>query len=152
MTKKVPADSETPEQRLLVIREDLKKARDAREISPGEWMRLDSAIHAINLVLAALTCSLQCDTFNRGIRAADWEDIPRKQKVRHALTSGSAVFWPAGIEERYGISQPTRWKWERAGKLPPRDFKVGKRTGWKRETILAFDAEIVRAAVKVFQH
>lgn len=52
-----------------------------------------------------------------------------------ALKYGSVVVWPRGVEERYGISPPTRWRWERAGKLPARDVSIGGRTGWKPETL-----------------
>jgi hypothetical protein len=64
----------------------------------------------------------------------------RRGKGRTALTNGDAVFYPAGLEKRYGISAITRWKWERDKKLPPRDFKAGDRTGWKVATILAHEA------------
>jgi predicted DNA-binding transcriptional regulator AlpA len=50
---------------------------------------------------------------------------------------GSAVIWPKGIEDRYGISAPTRWRWERDGKLPRRDVHVGDKSGWRPETIEA---------------
>jgi len=38
---------------------------------------------------------------------------------------GTAVVWPSGVEERYGISAPTRWRWEKKKLLPPRDVSVG---------------------------
>lgn len=56
---------------------------------------------------------------------------------RHAPIAGDAVIWPAGVERRYGISPITRWRWERAGKLPPRDVHIGGRSGWRPETLVA---------------
>jgi len=50
---------------------------------------------------------------------------------------GSAVVWPSGVEAMYGISTQTRWRWERLGKLPPRDVSVGGKTGWRPETLKA---------------
>ena len=50
-----------------------------------------------------------------------------------------AVFWPGDLERRYGISAPTRWRWERSGGLPARDVKVGHRSGWRVETIQAHE-------------
>jgi len=58
---------------------------------------------------------------------------------RRALTSGTAVIWPAGVQARYGISHVTRWRWERDGRLPPRDFRIGDRTGWRPETLDQFE-------------
>ena len=48
---------------------------------------------------------------------------------------GAAVVWPRGVEQRYDISAPTRWRWERDGKLPARDVNVGGKTGWRPETL-----------------
>lgn len=56
---------------------------------------------------------------------------------RRAPLGGSAVVWPAGLEERYGISSPTRWRWEKSGRLPPRDVNIGGKTGWRPETLAA---------------
>ena len=39
------------------------------------------------------------------------------------------VVWPSDIECFYGISPPTRWRWERAGKLPARNVPQGG-GGW----------------------
>jgi predicted DNA-binding transcriptional regulator AlpA len=56
-------------------------------------------------------------------------------KTRRGLIRGTDVIWPQGIELRYGISAPTRWRWERSGRLPPRDINIGGRTGWRPETL-----------------
>lgn len=58
-------------------------------------------------------------------------------KKRTGPRKGSAVIWPGGVEERYDISTPTRWRWEREGKLPPRDVNVGGKTGWRPATLEA---------------
>lgn len=50
-------------------------------------------------------------------------------------TEGSRVVWPSGVERRYDISAVTRWRWERAGKLPGRDVTIGGRTGWRPDTL-----------------
>jgi len=47
------------------------------------------------------------------------------------------VLWPCAVERRYGISRPTRWRWERIGRLPARDVNLAGKTGWKRSTIEA---------------
>ena len=50
--------------------------------------------------------------------------------------SGTRVVYPRGLETRYGISLSTRWRWERAGRLPARDVFVGGRAiGWRPETL-----------------
>lgn len=53
----------------------------------------------------------------------------------HGPRAGSVVVWPKGLEERYGISAPTRWRWERDGLLPPRDVHIGGRSGWRPGTL-----------------
>jgi len=64
----------------------------------------------------------------------------RDLRTRGAPIQGTAVVWPKGVEQRYGISEPTRWRWERDGKLPRRDVSVGGRTGWKPETLAAAES------------
>jgi predicted DNA-binding transcriptional regulator AlpA len=59
------------------------------------------------------------------------------RRKRGAPVAGTAVVWVAGVEKRYGISSVTRWRWERDGKLPPRDVHIGGRSGWRPETLLA---------------
>ena len=49
---------------------------------------------------------------------------------------GTRCIWPRGLRDRYGVSAPTLWRWERAGKLPKRDvFLGGRPIGWRPETI-----------------
>jgi len=44
------------------------------------------------------------------------------------------------VQLRYGISAPTRWRWEKGGILPKRDvFIGGEAKGWKPETLDAAD-------------
>lgn len=62
------------------------------------------------------------------------------KRKRAAPISGTEVVWPAGVELRYGISAVTRWRWERAGKLPPRDLHIGGRSGWRPDTLKAAEA------------
>ena len=61
----------------------------------------------------------------------------RKSRQGRAPREGTKVVWPSGVEARYDISTPTRWRWERDGKLPPRDVNIGGKTGWRPETLAA---------------
>jgi len=56
-------------------------------------------------------------------------------KTKSGPKQGNAVIWPRGVQARYDISAPTRWRWEKTGKLPPRDINVGGKTGWKPSTL-----------------
>ena len=57
---------------------------------------------------------------------------------KRALIKGEAIVYPGGVEARYGISGVTRWRWERAHKLPARDvFIGGEPAGWRPETLEA---------------
>jgi predicted DNA-binding transcriptional regulator AlpA len=63
-------------------------------------------------------------------------------RARRTAIAGTAVVWPSGVEVRYGISSPTRWRWERNGRLPARDVNLGGKTGWKPETLAAAEQSI----------
>ena len=70
-------------------------------------------------------------------------DKPKKIGKRQ----GTAVIYPAALEARYDISAPTRWRWEKTGKLPKRDFFIGgAAVGWKPETIAASETAPASAA------
>lgn len=60
-----------------------------------------------------------------------------KPRRRAAPRSGTDVVWPKGLEERWGISPPTRWRWEKIGRIPPRDVNIGGKTGWRPATVAA---------------
>lgn len=64
-------------------------------------------------------------------------DKTRTGRTRRAPRAGTSVIWPSGVETRYDISAPTRWRWEKSGRLPPRDVNVGGKTGWRPETLAA---------------
>jgi predicted DNA-binding transcriptional regulator AlpA len=66
----------------------------------------------------------------------------RKARARSsALVRGEAVIYPRGVEKRFGISAVTRWRWERRGKMPPRDVHLLKGAiGWRPATIEAAES------------
>jgi len=57
--------------------------------------------------------------------------------TRRQRTAGTPIiYWPKDIESLFGISTPTRYRWEKCGKLPRRDaFLGGSPIGWMRSTI-----------------
>jgi predicted DNA-binding transcriptional regulator AlpA len=57
------------------------------------------------------------------------------RRTRGAPRGGTAVVWPPGLREMLGISEPTLWRWRRAGKIPAPDVRIGDREGWRRATI-----------------
>ena len=62
--------------------------------------------------------------------------MAEKIRSKRAPRAGTRIVWPKGLEEQLGISAPTRWRWERDKKLPPRDaFIDGKPKGWRPETL-----------------
>jgi hypothetical protein len=59
---------------------------------------------------------------------------------KRARSVGTGCVWPLGVQKRYDISAPTRWRWEKLGLLPARDvFVGGKAVGWKPETLETAD-------------
>jgi predicted DNA-binding transcriptional regulator AlpA len=61
---------------------------------------------------------------------------PANHVKKRFRVRGTACLWPRAVEAYFGISSPTRWRWERLGLLPPRDVFVGGRpVGWRPETI-----------------
>jgi hypothetical protein len=66
-------------------------------------------------------------------------------KPIRAKLAGTRVVWPSGVMQRYGVGPSTLFRWERTGVLPPRDFCLGDKTGWRPETLDA--AEITGAPV-----
>jgi hypothetical protein len=64
-----------------------------------------------------------------------WMSAKKLLKPQRAPAPGIALS-PAEVEHRYRVSNTTRQRWERQGRLPPRDFYVGgKATGWLMTTI-----------------
>jgi len=66
-----------------------------------------------------------------------------ERRPKRTLTGGTVSVWPKGVEERYGISSVTRWRWEKSGRLPPRDINLGGKTGWRPETLAAAERPAV---------
>lgn len=69
--------------------------------------------------------------------------IPNSESRRIARLARARiadVLWPTMLETRYGISRPTRWRWEKEGKLPKRDVNIAGKTGWHPSTIEAAES------------
>jgi predicted DNA-binding transcriptional regulator AlpA len=62
-----------------------------------------------------------------------------RNSIKRGPRQGTVVVWPSGVQDRYGISAPTRWRWEKMGRLPKRDVNVGGKTGWRPATLEAAD-------------
>jgi hypothetical protein len=62
---------------------------------------------------------------------------PAKRQLKpQCEPAPSIALTPAEIEHRYRVSNTTRQRWEREGKLPKRDFFLGgKAKGWMLTTI-----------------
>ena len=70
----------------------------------------------------------------------DTPDQKPSRAPKRLRDSGTNVVYPRGVERRYGISETTRWLWEKRDKLPKRDvFVAGKAVGWRPETLDAAD-------------
>jgi hypothetical protein len=60
----------------------------------------------------------------------------RRAKTRPTRSEGSRCVWPSGVQAHFGISATTRWRWERDGLLPARDYFLNRvPVGWFRETL-----------------
>lgn len=58
-------------------------------------------------------------------------------RKKTAPARGTEAVWPRGVEQMFDISPPTRWRWEKSGRLPKRDISLGGKTGWRPETLAA---------------
>jgi predicted DNA-binding transcriptional regulator AlpA len=61
----------------------------------------------------------------------------RKPQLKKTLPfADRVVLKPGDVQLLYGISNPTRWRYERNGLLPKRDVHIGgKPIGWYRSTL-----------------
>jgi hypothetical protein len=65
----------------------------------------------------------------------------RRARASRGPRAGTGCVWPKGVQERYGISFTTRWRWEKTGRLPARDvFLGGHPIGWRPATLDAADS------------
>ena len=87
--------------------------------------------------------------FNGALRKSHGaQRMPNGRLIKHrqARSVGDRCIWPSGVQKRYGISAPTRWRWEKLNLLPARDvFIGGVPKGWKPETLDAADSNPVAA-------
>lgn len=65
------------------------------------------------------------------------EKMPEISTQKIGPRAGTSIVWPKGLEQMLGISAPTRWRWEKDGKLPQRDINVGGRSGWSHKILNA---------------
>jgi predicted DNA-binding transcriptional regulator AlpA len=65
---------------------------------------------------------------------------PKRRDPLPTNHDSRTVIWPGELAARWGLSKPTLWRYQHAGKLPPRDFAIGDRKGWRRATIEAHEA------------
>src|ERR1700733_4546778 len=78
----------------------------------------------------------------RAFKMAKKKRAARKAKTARKANryprSGTGVIYPVGVQEQLGVSAPTRWRMEKDGRLPPRDFFVGGvAVGWRPPTLEA---------------
>jgi hypothetical protein len=55
-----------------------------------------------------------------------------------------AVIWPGELAAALGFSPMTVMRHERAGNLPPRDFFLGGKSGWKALTLPTIAARVAQ--------
>lgn len=65
--------------------------------------------------------------------------IEARRKARQERARNADILYPNDLCERWGISRPTLWRWEKNEKLPKRDVTVGGKTAWYRSTIEAYE-------------
>ena len=59
-----------------------------------------------------------------------------KKKLRELPYAKRAVLKPLDVERLFDISDVTRYRWEKKGKLPPRDVVLnGEYIGWRPATL-----------------
>jgi predicted DNA-binding transcriptional regulator AlpA len=64
--------------------------------------------------------------------------MPFTRAPKRPRVGGTDCIFPRGVEERFGVTSATRYRWEKSGKLPPRDVNVGgKAVEWRPATIHA---------------
>jgi hypothetical protein len=63
--------------------------------------------------------------------------VPSTKKATKALPYAQrAVLKPGDVERLFDISHQTRYRWEKEGRLPPRDVVIGdKPLGWRPATL-----------------
>lgn len=80
----------------------------------------------------SLASPLDADYFKAVHRYTAYEYHCDDQKYcgkKRARTAGTARVWPSGVQERYGVSAVTRWRWDKTQPLPTAGCIRGWRTG-----------------------
>jgi predicted DNA-binding transcriptional regulator AlpA len=77
-------------------------------------------------------------TTRRRSATATRADLPADNPRSPSQPRLSQIVRPVDVSNAYGVCGVTRWRWEKTGRLPPRDaYLNGEAVGWKRETIEA---------------
>jgi predicted DNA-binding transcriptional regulator AlpA len=50
------------------------------------------------------------------------------------------VLWRRDLAARYGVCRETVWRWQQSGTIPAPDVRLGRRSGWRVETIRAHES------------